>query len=96
MAKGPRLQGLIGSTGCRVQRKEGNREEKEGERGGGVTAGSERQINGRRRERGTEEGTGRRDQGEAAWRAHSELGRGDAEEIEDEYQVDGKDRKETR
>lgn len=66
------------------------------ERGEGVTAGSERQINGRRRERGTEEGTGRRDQGEATWRAHSEPGRGDAEEIEDEYQVDGKDRKETR
>lgn len=63
---------------------------------GGVTAGSERQINGRRRERGTEEGTGRRDQGEAAWRAHSKPGRGDTEEIEDEYQVDGKDRKETR
>lgn len=36
------------------------------------------------------------EEGEAAWREHIEPGRGDAEEIEDEYQVDGKDRKETR
>ncbi len=34
VAKGPRLQGLIGSTGCRLQRREGNREEEEGEREG--------------------------------------------------------------
>ncbi len=68
MAKGPRLQGLIGSTGCRLERKEGSREEEEGERGGKgrVTAGSKRQINGRRGGRGIEEGTGRRDQAEAA------------------------------
>lgn len=54
MAKAPRLQGLIGSTGCRLQRKEGNGAEEEGERGGEgrVTAGSKRQINGRRREKG--------------------------------------------
>lgn len=40
-------------------------------RKGGVTAGSERQINGRRKEGAIEEGRGRRDQAEAAWTAES-------------------------
>lgn len=74
-------------------RKEGSGEEKEGERGGD-TAGSERQINGWRRERGAEEGTGTRDQGEAARSTQSELDGGGGG-VEGEYQVDRKDRKET-
>jgi len=41
----PLIQGLIGSTGCRLQRKEGNKEEEDRGResgGGRVTAGNER------------------------------------------------------
>lgn len=44
---------------------------------GKATAGSERQINVRRRERGIEEVTGRRDWGKAVWRAQR-VGAGDA------------------
>ena len=50
----------------------------------GVTAGSERQIKGRRRER--KEGSGR----------VAGAGGGQAEQIENEYQVDGKDGEEAR
>lgn len=52
---------------------------------GRATAGSERQINVRWRERGTEEVTGRRDRGEAAWKAQR-AGAGGAEEIEHEME----------
>lgn len=80
-------------------RKVGDREEKEGEREGKgrATAGSERQINVRWRERGTEDVTGRRDRGEAAWKAQR-AGAGEEHEMEktDKREGVGRDEKEVK